>query len=53
MLIKLSTNKTVAAAAASLQPTTLLALFHTPQLKDVAQEVEDTILKILQAAAGG
>ncbi len=37
---------------ATLKPTTLLALFHTPQLKSVAQEVEDTILKIMQAAAG-
>lgn len=37
---------------ATLKPTTLLALFHTPQLKGVAQEVEDTILKIMQEAAG-
>ncbi len=37
---------------ATLKPTTLLALFNTPQLKGVAQEVEDTILKIMQEAAG-
>ena len=62
MLIKLSTNKTVSAAAAALQtaailatlkPTTLLALFNTPQLAAVAQEVEDTIVKIMQEAAAG
>jgi len=38
---------------ATLKPTTLLALFGTPQLKDVAQEVEDTIIKIMQEAAAG
>lgn len=36
---------------ATLKPTTLLALFHTPQLEGVAQEVEDTILKIMDEAA--
>ena len=36
---------------ATLKPTTLLALFNTPQLQDVAQEVEDTIVKIMQEAA--
>ncbi len=36
---------------ATLKPTTLLALFNTPQLKAVAQEVEDTIAKIMQEAA--
>ena len=36
---------------ATLKPTTLLALFHTPQLKGVAQEVEDTIIKIMKKAA--
>jgi uncharacterized protein (DUF302 family) len=36
---------------ATIKPTTMLAMFHTPQLKDVAQEVEDTILKIMQSAA--
>jgi len=36
---------------ATLKPTTLLALFNTPQLKEVAQEVEDTIVKIMQEAA--
>ena len=38
---------------ATLKPTTLLALFHTPQLKGVAQEVEDTIVKIMKEAASG
>ena len=38
---------------ATLKPTTLLALFNTPQLKGVAQEVEDTIVKIMRAAASG
>jgi uncharacterized protein (DUF302 family) len=38
---------------ATLKPTALLALFHTPQLQDVAQEVEDTIVKIMNEAAAG
>jgi len=38
---------------ATLKPTTLLALFNTPQLKNVAQEVEDTIVKIMKEAANG
>lgn len=38
---------------ASLKPTTLLAMFNTPQLKGVAQEVEDTIVKIMKEAASG
>jgi len=38
---------------ATLKPTTLLALFNTPQLKGVAQEVEDTIVKIMKAAVSG
>jgi uncharacterized protein (DUF302 family) len=38
---------------ATLKPTTLLALFSTPQLRGVAQEVEDTIVKIMQEAAAG
>lgn len=42
------TGKTV---LATLKPTTLLAMFDTPQLKNVAQEVEDTIVKIMQEAA--
>jgi uncharacterized protein (DUF302 family) len=33
---------------ATLKPTTLLALFNTPQLNGVAQEVEDTIVKIMK-----
>jgi uncharacterized protein (DUF302 family) len=36
---------------ATLKPTTLLAMFNTPQLNDVAQEVEDSILAIMIAAA--
>ena len=38
---------------ATLKPTTLLAMFNTPQLKGVAQEVEDTIVKIMREAAQG
>ena len=36
---------------ATLKPTTLLAMFNSPQLKGVAQEVEDTIVKIMKEAA--
>ena len=36
---------------ATLKPTTLLAMFNTPQLNDVAQEVEASILAIMTAAA--
>lgn len=36
---------------ATLKPTTLLAMFNTPQLLGVAQEVEDTIVKIMKDAA--
>jgi len=38
---------------ATLKPTTLLALFNTPQLKGVAQEVETTLVKIMKEAAAG
>jgi len=38
---------------ATLKPTALLALFNTPQLKGVAQEVETTIAKIMNEAAHG
>ena len=38
---------------ATLKPTTLLAMFKAPQLEGVAQEVEDTIVKIMQEAASG
>ena len=38
---------------ATLKPTTLLAMFNTPQLEGVAQEVEDTIVKIMKDAASG
>ncbi len=36
---------------AALKPTTLLAMFNSPQLARVAQEVEDTMVKIMQEAA--
>ncbi len=36
---------------ATLKPTTLLSMFNEPQLKGVAQEVEDTMVKIMQEAA--
>lgn len=36
---------------ATLQPTTLLAMFDTPQLAVVAQQVEDTLVKIMTEAA--
>jgi uncharacterized protein (DUF302 family) len=36
---------------ATLKPTILLAMFDTPQLKGVAQEVEDTIVRIMNEAA--
>jgi uncharacterized protein (DUF302 family) len=35
---------------ATLKPTTLLAMFNAPQLEEVAQEVEDTIVKIMKEA---
>ena len=35
---------------ATLKPTALLAMFNTPKLKDVAQEVEDAIVKIMKEA---
>ena len=38
---------------ATLKPTTLMAMFDTPQLKAIAQEVEDTIVKIMKEAAAG
>lgn len=36
---------------ATLKPTSLLAMFNTPQLAGAAQEVEDTIVKIMKEAA--
>ena len=36
---------------ATLKPTTLLAMFNAPQLEGVAQEVEDTLVKIMNEAA--
>ena len=36
---------------ATLKPTTLLALFGSPQLETVAQDVETTIIKIMKEAA--
>ncbi len=38
---------------ATLKPTTLLAMFNSPQLATVAQEVEDTIVKIMKQAVAG
>ena len=38
---------------ATLKPTILLAMFHTPQLEGVAQEVEDTLVKIMKEAVNG
>src|SRR5665811_2411662 len=38
---------------ATLKPTTLLAMFNTPQLEGVAQQVEETIVKIMNEAASG
>jgi hypothetical protein len=34
-----------------LKPTILLAMFHTPQLAGVAQEMEDTLVKMMNEAA--
>ena len=36
---------------ATLKPTILLAMFHTPQLEGVAREVEDTLVKTMSEAA--
>jgi uncharacterized protein (DUF302 family) len=38
---------------ATLKPTMLLAMFNAPQLEQVAQDVEDTMVKIMQEAASG
>ncbi|WP_395732760.1 DUF302 domain-containing protein [Prosthecobacter sp.] len=38
---------------ASLKPTTLLGMFNAPQLKGVAMEVEETLVKIMTEAASG
>ncbi|MBU1568116.1 MAG: DUF302 domain-containing protein [Proteobacteria bacterium] len=38
---------------ATLKPTTLLAMFDTPQLAGSAREVEDTIVKIMKQATSG
>jgi len=35
---------------ATLKPTSLLAMFNAPQLEGAAQEVEDTIVKIMKEA---
>ena len=37
---------------ATLKPTALLGIFNVPELAQVAQEVEKTILKIISEAAG-
>ncbi len=36
---------------ATLRPTTLLEMFHTPGLRAVAEEVEETIIKMMNEAA--
>src|ERR1035438_7794138 len=36
---------------ATLKPSILLAMFHTPQLEGVAREVEDTLVRIMSEAA--
>jgi len=41
-------GKTVLAA---IRPMTLLSMFETPQLKQVAEEVEETMIKIMNEAA--
>jgi uncharacterized protein (DUF302 family) len=41
------------AILATVKPTTLLAMFNTPQLEGVAREVEDTIVKIMREATSG
>ena len=38
---------------ATLKPTTLLAMFNTPQLGGVAREVEAAIVKMMKEAASG
>lgn len=38
---------------ATLKPTALLAMFNVPQLERIAQEVEDTIVKIMNDAVFG
>ena len=38
---------------ASLKPTALLAMFNVPQLQGVAQDVEDSIIKIMKETAKG
>lgn len=37
----------------SLKPTVFLAMFNAPRLEGVAQEVEDTIVKIMKEAVAG
>ena len=37
---------------ATMKPTTLLAMFNTPQLAGVAREVEDTMVEIMKTAGG-
>ena len=39
------------AILATLKPTALLTLFGVPQLEGVAQDVEETIIKIMKDAA--
>jgi len=37
---------------ATIRPTAMLALFNSPALQEVAREVEETIVRIMQEAAG-
>lgn len=46
-----NTNQEKTSMLATLKPTTLLAMFNLPQLKGVAQEVEDTLVKIMNETA--
>ncbi len=38
---------------ATIKPTILLAMFHTPGLKEMAKAVEATLVKIMKEAANG
>ncbi|MBI3327601.1 MAG: DUF302 domain-containing protein [Nitrospinae bacterium] len=37
---------------ATIKPTAMIAWYPNPELKEVAQEVEETLVKIMQEAAG-
>ncbi|MEZ5329377.1 MAG: DUF302 domain-containing protein [Verrucomicrobiales bacterium] len=40
-----------ATTLATIKPTTLLEIFDTPQLQQVAQEIEDTFVRMMHEAA--